>query len=189
MKKLIYSAFIFSALIMTACGGEKKEEGKKEEKKPVSDETKAKFDALKTDWAAVDGMVQTLDGVLLLHDPDQVTNYIDSLKGVVEKTKKEVKVQALPLLDSLTAINELSREWKSVIEGEKETWGMITEDFTKVNTEIEKGEGDDTKIAPRAEGFTEQFNYKKSVLGPIIGQWTRMEANDKALNDLLAPAK
>lgn len=188
MKKMLFLAAGFAALLMTACGGEKTED-KKEEKKPVSDETKAAFDALSTQWSNIDGMFATIGGALEQFDTDANSKYIDSMKTVAEKAKPAIKDLALPLIDSLTALNSAAGDWKTTFEGEKTTWGTITEDFTKVKTEIEKGEADGEKVAARAEGFTEQFKYKSDVLNGIFGKWSAYQTHDNALKALFAPAK
>lgn len=189
MKKMFFLAAGFAALMMTACGGEEKKEDKKEEKKEVSDETKAKFDALKTEWSTIDGMITTIDGALTAYDADKQTAYLDSMKTVAGKAKKDVQAQAMPLIDSLTALNAQVGDWKNILNGEKETWGVITEDFTSVMTSIEKGEADEEGTAPRADGFTEQFKYKTETLNTILANWTKIETHNTALKALLEPAK
>ncbi len=186
MKKMLFLAAGFAALLMTACGGEKTDE-KKEEKKPISDETKAVFDALSTDWSNIDGMFAGIGGALDGYDRDAQTKYLDSMKTVAEKAKPEIKTQALSLIDSLEALNFQAGDWKTTLEGERATWGTITEDFTKVKTEIEKGEADGEKVAARAEGFTEQFNYKKEALLGILTNWEKIQKHDAALKALFTP--
>lgn len=187
MKKTMLFAASLAALLMTACGGEKTEE-KKEEKKEVTEETKAKFDALNTEWASIDGMVTTIDGALTAYDSAKMTTYLDSMSAVAEKAKNEVKEQALPLIESLKTLNGQVAEWKTTLEGEKTTWQSITDDFTSVAMSINKGEASEDKVAPRAEGFTEQFNYKKEVLGGILTNWTKIETDKAALEALFVPA-
>ncbi len=186
-KKMIFLAAGFAALLMTACGGEKTEE-KKEEKKEVSAETKEKFESLKTEWSTIDGMITTLDGALATYDFAKQTVYLDSMKIVAGKAKKDIQTQALPLIDSISSLNMVVEAWKITLNGEKETWGMITEDFTAVLTSIEKGEADEDKILPRVDGFTEQFKYKTEVLNDIAANWAKIDGYYTALNALFAPA-
>jgi hypothetical protein len=189
MKRVLFLAAGFAALLMTACGGEKTDD-KKEEKKEVSEETKTAFDALKTDWSNIDAMISTLSGAIEGYDKLKMNSYLDSMKIEVKESKiKGISEQAMPLVDSLIALNDMSAEWKNTLAGEKETWGMITEDFTKVLTEIEKGEADGEKVAMRVEGFTEQFNYKKETLGNLMADWEAMQRHKAALEALFSEAK
>jgi hypothetical protein len=187
MKKMIFLAAGFAALLMTACGGEKTEE-KKEEKKEVTAETKEKFAGLQSQWSVVDGIITTADQALSAYDSDKQTAFLDSMKTVAGKAKKDIQAQALPLIDSLTLLNSQVADWKGILNGEKETWGTITEDFTAVMTSIEKGEADEEKILPRVDGFTEQFKYKTETVGAILSRWSLIENHKSALMALFAPA-
>lgn len=187
MKKTILFTASLAVLLMTSCGGEKTEE-KKEEKKEVTEETKSKFDALNTEWASIDGMVTAIDGALTSYDSAKMTTYLDSMSTVAEKAKKDVKEQAMPLIENLKTLNGQVAEWKTTFEGEKTTWQNITEDFTSVAMSINKGEASEDKVAPRVDGFTEQFNYKREVLGGILANWTKIETDKAALMALFAPA-
>lgn len=188
MNKMIFLAAGFAALLMTACGGEEKKEDKKEEKKEVSAETKEKFEGLKTGFSAVESMITTIDGALSAYDADKQTAYLDSMKTVAGKAKKDIQAQALPLIDSLVALNAQVADWKNILNGEKETWGMITEDFTSVLTSIEKGEANEDEILPRVDGFTEQFKYKTETLNDIATNWAKIDTHTAALKALFAPA-
>lgn len=185
---MILLAAGFAALMMTACGGEEKKDDKKEEKKEVSAETKEKFTGLQTGWSTIDGMITTIDGALASYDVDKQTAYLDSMKTVVGKAKKDIQAQAMPLIDSLTALNSQVADWKNILNGEKETWGMITEDFTAVMTSIEKGEADEEKLLPRVDGFTEQFKYKTETLNDIAANWAKIDTFKASLSALFAPA-
>jgi ABC-type oligopeptide transport system substrate-binding subunit len=188
MKRMLFLAAGFAVLLMTACGGEEKKDDKKEEKKEVTAETKEKFESLKTEWSTIDVMITSIDESLVTYDDAKESAYIDSMKTVAGKAKKDVQSQAMPLLDSLTALRDQVADWKNIVNGEKETWGMITEDFTAVITSIEKGEADENKIAPRAEGFTEQFKYKTETIAEISKNWGKIVSFKSTLNALFAPA-
>ena len=187
MNKMIFLAAGFAALLMTACGGEKTEE-KKEEKKEVSAETKEKFEGLKTGFSAVESMITTIDGALTPYDADKQTAFLDSMKTVAGKAKKDIQAQAMPLIDSLAALNAQVVDWKNILNGEKETWGKITEDFTAVLTSIEKGEADEEKLLTRVDEFTEQFKNKTETLNSIANEWAKIDTYSAALNALFAPA-
>jgi len=190
MKKLMFLAAGFTALLMTACGAEEKKDGeKKEEKKEVSEETKSKFDALKAKFSEIDGMVSQMTAYFDNYPIDKQKATLDSLKGVAEKAKKEIKEQALPLLDTLLMFNVQVSAWKATADTEVSTWGNVTEDFTGVITAIEKGEGSDEEVASRAEGFTNQFNYKAESIKAINDQWAKMAKMMDDLKTLLNPAK
>lgn len=184
---MFFLAAGFAALLMTACGGEKTEE-KKEEKKEVSAETKEKFEGLRSNWSVVDAKITEIDGALSSYDVDKQSAFLDSMKTVAGKAKKDIQAQAISLIDSLDALNEQVANWKYILNGEKETWGTITEDFTAVMTSIEKGEADEEKILPRVEGFTEQFKFKTDAMNTISNGWARIDAHTSALNALFAPA-
>ncbi len=183
MNKMIFLAAGFAALLMTACGGEKTEE-----KKEVSAETKEKFEGLKTGFSAVESMITTIDGALTAYNTDKQTAYLDSMKTVASKAKKDIQAQALPLIDSLVALNAQVADWKNILNGEKETWGTITEDFTAVLTSIEKGEADEEKLLPRVDGFTGEFKNKTETLNSIANEWAKIDTHTAALNALFAPA-
>ena len=187
-KKMFFLAAGFAALLMTACGGEEKKDDKKEEKKEVTAETKEKFAGLQSQWTVVDGIITTADQALTAYDSDKQTAFLDSMKTVASKAKKDIQAQALPLIDSLTLLNSQVADWKNILAGEKETWGMITEDFTAVMTSIEKGEASEDKILPRVDGFTEQFTYKTETVGAILSRWSLIENHKSALMALFAPA-
>ena len=188
MNKMFFLAAGFAALLLTACGGEEKKDDKKEEKKEVSAETKEKFESLQAGWSTIDGMITTIDGALASYDVDKQTAYLDSMKTVAGKAKKDVQAQALPLIDSLVVLNNMVDVWKMTLNGEKETWGMITEDFTAVMTSIEKGEAEEEKLAARAEGFTIQFEAKTEILNDIAANWAKIDANSAALKSLFPAA-
>jgi hypothetical protein len=189
MKKILFTGAVLAAFLMTACGGEKKEEGKKEEKKEVSEETKKKFEELKTEWSNIDGSLTQIDALFTSFDDAKNQAYIDSLSPIAAKLKGESKDQAIALLDSLKSTNEYIRGMVTAYQSEKETWGTITEDFTQVNTEIEKGEASEDKIAPRAEGFTEMFNYKKQSVTDFNKQFDNWKKFDDQLKALINPTK
>jgi hypothetical protein len=110
------------------------------------------------------------------------------MKTLAGKAKKDIQNQALPLIDSLIALNSRVADWINILEGEKETWGMITEDFTAVITSIEKEEADEEKILPRVDGFTEQFKYKTETLNSIATGWAKIDTHSAALKALFARA-
>jgi chromosome segregation ATPase len=187
MKKMFFLAAGFAALLMTACGGEKTEE-KKEEKKEVSAETKEKFEAMIDEVTVVDAIITKIDGALTSYDAEKQTAYLDSMKTVAGKAKKDIQAQALPLIDSLVALNAQVADWKNILNGEKEAWGTITEDFSAVFTSIEKGEADEEKLLPRVDEFTEQFKNKTETLNSIANEWAKIDTYSAALNALFAPA-
>jgi hypothetical protein len=177
MKNSLFTCAVLIAFLLIACGGEKKEDQKdekKEEKKEITEETKNLYKDLQTEFSKIDAQIQEMTAFFGDYNVSRVKKELDSIKSITMKAGKNIQQIVMPYIDTLLMFNAQVDSWRATAETEIKTWKSATEEFTKVVTTIEKGEGDDEEIASQAEGFKNRFTYKQETIEMINKQWRKV---------------
>ena len=177
MKKILITGAVLTAFLIAACGGEKKEDKKdekKEDKKEVTEETKNLYMDLQTEFSKIDAQIQEMTAFFDGYNVSKVKKELDSIKNITLKAGKNIQQIVMPYIDTLMMFNAQVDSWRETAETEIKTWKSATEEFTKVLTSIEKGEGSDEEIASQAEVFKNLFTYKQETIELINKQWRKV---------------